>query len=129
MKYLALIIFVVIPSLLFAQYDEPAGSAEYFYVNTSDSSVVLNCTLLPQLGNKTIHLEILPGETVSIIEDSMFGVNPMPSDTFKSIKITLSSGQEILLENENLNSGWKTETPDRKKGESYYHTNYYLSPE
>ncbi|MEZ4799086.1 MAG: hypothetical protein R2809_04745 [Flavobacteriales bacterium] len=129
MRYLAIIMLVALPSLLRAQNDEPVGSAEYFYVNTSDTTVHIYCTLLPQLGNKIVEVDVLPGETKSIFQDGIIGVNPSPADTFKSIKITLSSNREILIEKEAINNSWKAETPDRKDGESYYHTNYYLSLE
>lgn len=129
MKLASFIILLLAPIFLIAQHSEPVGSAEYFYKNATDSTLHLECVLQPQLGNRILSFDILSGETKSLFQDSMFGVNPTPSDTFKSIKITLQSGVEYFLEDQALNKQWTAESPDKKNGDVYYHTNYYLSLE
>jgi hypothetical protein len=68
--------------------DEPAGSAVYYLNNETD--YVLNVEFMTtwELGFKVDSSNIVSSNTkVKLLEDAMFGVNPEPSHSFKSIRL------------------------------------------
>ena len=71
---------------------EPSGSAEYFIKNQSNKNIVIIYQKSEELGLEIDTSGIIgPNSSMKILEDGIIGVNPVPENSFKEMKLYESS--------------------------------------
>lgn len=118
-------IFFLIPFFTSAQLGEEVGSATYYFENSTSDTLLVNYVLVGQLGGAEQTIVSPPGAKTLLIEDSIFGVNPMPKDTFQSVAILNKHGEIVVKDDIKNISRWRYEK-DNGYASTYYHSNYYL---
>lgn len=114
-----------IPFIAISQVIEEAGSASYYFKNTTSDTLTIQVSMVSQLGDQINIILSYPQEQTLLFEDSMFGVNPLPRDTFKSVVILNNKGEMIYSEETKVKSNWKG-VKDENDTSNYYHCDYYL---
>lgn len=104
--------------------DEPAGSAEYFLDNRTDHSLTIDWTRSPQLGGETRRAgPVAPGQVLAFEEDGIIGVNPLPVDTFASLRLEDPDRNLVYVQDPIDNDAWVVERTDTG---DYGHANITL---
>ena len=104
--------------------DEPAGSADYFLDNQTDRSLSIEWTTSSALGSETRRAgPVAAGQILKFEEDGIIGVNPLPDDTFASVRLEDDAGNVVYRQEPIDNDAWLVERADDA---SYGHANITL---
>lgn len=104
--------------------DEPSGSADYILDNRTDRSLTIQWTTSPELGSETRRAgPVAGGQSLPFEQDSIFGVNPLPADTFASLQLEDDAGNVVYRQEPIDNDAWLLERTDAL---DYGHANITL---
>lgn len=93
--------------------NEPAGSAEYILDNRTGRSLTIEWTTSDALGSQMRSAgPVAAGQSLSFEEDSIIGVNPLPHDTFASLRLLDDVG-DVLYQQEPIDDdAWVAQRTD-----------------
>jgi hypothetical protein len=92
---------------------EPAGSADYFLDNRTDRSLTIDWTVSPELGSETRRAgPVAAGQVLAFESDGIIGVNPLPHDTFASLRLLDEAGNVVYRQEPIDNDAWIVERTD-----------------
>jgi hypothetical protein len=104
--------------------DEPAGSADYFLDNQTDHALTIEWTTSAALGSQTRRAgPVAAGQRLQFEEDGIIGVNPLPVDTFASLRLEDDAGSVVYRQEPIDDDAWVVERTDDA---SYGHANITL---
>lgn len=101
------------------------GSASYFIYNIWSQSLKISAKTNSGASSHIIEMVINPLETLKLMDDSGFGVNPTPEISFSSIHAVSSTGDIIYTQDPINNEAW-IKTINNPGNTNYYHTDYTL---
>jgi hypothetical protein len=113
--------------------DEEWGLADYFLDNRTDRSLIIDLTLSPERGGHTRQTDpVAAGEVFPFEADGIIGVNPLPWDTFASLRLVDEAGNVVYRQDPIDNDAWIVErVDDEEYGRSFITlviTNASLAP-
>lgn len=105
------VIFVVVFIYLFLLSctgisSDPGGSAKYYIDNKENFTINVKMFLVSQLGNEIVDTTVDSNTKKEIFSDFIIGVNPQPSNTFKSIQIFNLTNESLVNQDPINNSLW-----------------------
>ncbi|PTL84870.1 hypothetical protein [Vitiosangium sp. GDMCC 1.1324] len=103
---------------------EEVGAATYFLDNQSSHVLRVEWKTTVQLGSETQNVGSVPSGTVKeLLSDSIFGVNPRPTDTFESLALyRVDTGGRVYLQEPIRDEAWVSERKDSRYLGTTHHT-------
>jgi hypothetical protein len=89
---------------------EPAGSADYYLDNQTSLDLTIEWTTSPGLGSETRQAgPVASGQSLKFQEDAIIGQNPLPVDTFASLRLEDDAGDVVYRQEPIRNDAWQVE--------------------